>query len=426
MARFLSVPTGKEIAFRARAHYHLPKIETLTVDPVTAAGSKEIIMLPAPPKVFYTGMAELDANNPELLKLRALFDFNQVVIKNDVGLYIGDPNTNKRDNCAFPDLIGGRITNMLYNGSVPTPANGESLIASVTYTGFGNIGRFDIVSNAMFRKEYEVDPLSQDGFTGRQLDADGNSLPIGIAVPPGYLDPSIDSFNLEVASPSALMQEANLEGSETKPEFAGPTFKFTFGAGESNFGGGKQEGLFEITIAYAEGTKLEPRWYDTNSKTWSKVGIIQESIKYDYPTKGYVTFKVNHLTDFAILKNVADAASGYRCDFNNDGVVNLSDVVYMLAWYQLSPANRTAQNVKTRATTILSSVTGDVVYLPDTSIDDLNGDGLVNLSDVVMALAWYQLSVANRTESGVLSRALNILANVSGSVQSMPGVTVTR
>jgi len=427
-ARFLSVPTGKEVTFRARAHYHVPTIATITVDPTTAAGALEITMAAAAPKVFYTGVAEpVDDNN---LRLKASFDFNQVVVKNDIGLYIADPLTNLRDNAStgYPDLIGGRVTFMTYNGLVP---NQDNLVATVTYTGFGDIGRFDIVSKAMFRKEYEVDPLAQNGFTGRQTDADGNVLPAGINVPPGYLPPEIDSFNLEVASPTiqdgdSLVDETGNPTGET-PEFAGPTFKFTFGSGDSNFGAGtQQEGLFEITIAYTEGTKLEPRWYDVGARAWSKVGIIQDSVRYDYPTKGYVTFKVDHLTEFAILKNVTSASSGYRCDFNNDGVVNLSDVVYMLAWYQLSAANRTTANVKTRAQAILASVTGDVVYLPNTAIDDVNGDGLVNLSDVVMALAWYQLSVANRTESGVLTRAKSILGSVTGSVTSMPGISVSR
>lgn len=425
LARFLSVPTGKEMTFRARAHYHLPKIATLTVDPVTAAGSKEIIMLPAPPKVFYTGIAELDADNPELLKLRALFDFNQVVVKNDVGLYIGDPNTDKKDECLFPDLIGGRITNMSFNGSVPTPANGDSLIASVTYTGFGNIGRFDIVSNAMFRKEYEVDPLAQDGFTGRQTDDEGNVLPVGIAVPPGYLDPTVDSFNLEVASPSALMQEASLEGSETKPEFAGPTFKFTFGAGESNLGGGtKQEGLFEITIAYAEGTKLEPRWYDTNSKTWSKVGIIQESIKYDYPTKGYVTFKVDHLTDFAVLKNVADAASGMVWDFNNDGGYTTDDVAIFAAWLQTRKSSDKTL-VRDRARAILGNTTLEVVYLP-INVDDLNADGLITTDDLAIAVAYLQTRKSNDF-TVISTRASAIVGNIGNVTPSeLPGALTTR
>ena len=195
-ARFLSVPTGKEVTFRARAHYHVPTIATITVAPTTAAGALEITMPAAAPKVFYTGVVEpVDNDN---LRLKASFDFNQVVVKNDVGLYIADPATNLRDSTGHPDLIGGRLTFMTYNGLVP---NQDNLVATVTYTGFGDIGRFDIVSKALFRKEYEVDPLAQDGFTGRQTDADGNVLPAGIAVPPGYLPPEIDSFNLEVASP---------------------------------------------------------------------------------------------------------------------------------------------------------------------------------------------------------------------------------
>lgn len=423
-ARFLSVPTGKMVTFRARAHYHVPTIATITVDPTTAAGALEITMPAAAPKVFYTGVVEpVDNDN---LRLKASFDFNQVVVKNDVGLYIADPATNLRDNAStgYPDLIGGRLTFMTYNGLVP---NQDNLVATVTYTGFGDIGRFDIVSKALFRKEYEVDPLAQDGFTGRQTDADGNVLPAGIAVPPGYLPPEIDSFNLEVASPTVIAGDELVDENGNKtgetPEFAGPTFKFTFGGGDSNFGGGtKQEGLFEITIAYTEGTKLEPRWYDVGAKAWSKVGIIKDSIRYDHPTKGYVTFKVDHLTEFAILKNVTGTNSGYRCDFNNDGVVNLSDVVIMLAWFQVP--EKTAENVKARALAILPTVTGEVVYMPTGTIDDLNGDGKIDLNDVVLTLAWFQ--VPAKDEASVKLRATAILSTVSGSVMALPAVPVTR
>jgi hypothetical protein len=439
-ARFLSVPTGKEVTFRARAHYHVPTIATITVDPTTAAGALEITMAAAAPKVFYTGVVEpVDNDN---LRLKASFDFNQVVVKNDIGLYIANPLTNLRGDAStgYPDLTGGRVTFMTYNGLVP---NQDNLVATVTYTGFGDIGRFDIVSKAMFRKEYEVDPLAQNGFTGRQTDADGNVLPAGINVPPGYLPPEIDSFNLEVASPTiqdgdSLVDETGNPTGET-PEFAGPTFKFTFGSGDSNFGAGtQQQGLFEITIAYDEGTKLEPRWYDVGAKAWSKVGIIQDSIRYDYPTKGYVTFKVDHLTEFAILKNVTSASSGYRSDFNGDGVINDKDLVILFAANQVKAladdgfATYDVESVRSAANELLLGAAGNTLYLPEAAIDDLDSNNVFNDSDVVLLFSYIQVAGLAADGFGVLDEstvtdgAREILGNKVGVLTRMPGVNVSR
>jgi len=114
-----------------------------------------------------------------------------------------------------------------------------------------------------------------------------------------------------------------------------------------------------------------------------------------------------------------------RCDFNNDQVVDLNDVVYMLAYTQLSADKRTAANVKTRAQAILNGVTGEVVYLPGAE-DDLNVDGKVDLDDVVMALAWTQLSNDKRTEANVSTRSQTILSSVAGSPTLLPGAKVTR
>jgi len=422
-ARFVSVPTGREVTFRARAHYHVPTLATKTLE-LGGSAILEITMPESSPKVFYTGTAEPTSETGKY-DVKALFDFDRVVLSSKTGLKINEVARTT----TFPDEIAGRITSMYYRG-VETVAEGGSLIATVSYDA-KDLAAFRLLSNAVFRKEYPVDPLAAEGFTGRQTDATGALLPTGISVPPGYLPPEIDSFNLEVASPTLDMKEASIEtetGATVKPEFAGPAFSFTFGQGQSNFGAGttaSSTGLFEITIAYTEGTNLEPRWYDSVNGRWSKVGIIRDSIRYDYPTKGYVTFKVDHLTDFAILKNVTGAASSLRCDFNNDQKVDLDDVVYMLAWTQLSVDKRTAANVKSRAVTILSGVTGEVVYLPS-AVDDVNNDGSVNLDDVVMTLAWTQLSLDKKTENNVFSRSQTILSSVAGSVVNLPGATVSR
>ncbi len=427
-ARFLSVPIGKEVKFRARAHFHKPTIGTLAAASNTGQSTLPITMEALPPKVFYSGMLKPVVGNQNMLYLDANFDFNMVVDEGDLKLFIDAANAvspvDRLGVCKFPDMIGTRLTTMRFSGEVP---NVNNLVASVTHRNI-EVGSFSLQTAAVFLKEFEVDPLSADGFTGRQVDASGTLLPTGITVPPGYLDPTIDSFKLEVATPTIRPNDGVYDSTGTKvgtPEFAGPTFKFTFGAGDSNFGSGDHGGLFEITIAYNEGTKLEPRWYNPATGGWSKVGIIQESIKYDYPTKGYVTFKVDHLTEFAVLKNVADASSGYRYDFNGDGVVDIHDLIFLIAWLQAEKTNQLSV-VQARAQEIYSNVKLPLAVLPSDSIEDLNGDAKVDINDLIFLIAWMQ---AEGSSDGTVvnARAKEIYANIYSVVSgAFPKDSVNR
>lgn len=426
-ARFLSVPIGKEVKFRARAHFHKPTIGTLAAASNTGQSTLPITMEALPPKVFYSGMLKPVVGDQNKLSLEANFDFNMVVDEGDLKLFIDAANavspTDRLGVCKFPDRIGTRLTTMRFSGEVP---NVNNLVASVTHRDV-QIGSFSLQTAALFLKEFEVDPLSADGFTGRQVDANGTLLPTGITVPPGYLNPTIDSFKLEVATPTIRPNDGVYDSTGTKvgtPEFAGPTFKFTFGAGDSNFGSGDHGGLFEITIAYNEGTKLEPRWYNPATGGWSKVGIIQESIKYDYPTKGYVTFKVDHLTEFAILKNVTDANSGMVWDFNNDGSYTTDDVAIFAAWLQTRKSSDKTL-VRDRARAILGNNTLEVVYLP-VNVDDLNSDGSITTNDLAIAVAYLQTRKSN--DFAVISTRASAIVGSSSNVtpNKLPGSLTTR
>ncbi len=414
--KFTTVPTGREVTFRARAHYHQPLIYTLSATENNGNATASLKLVEAAPKVFFTGRVE--ELSPASYTLKASFDFNRVVTKADLALYIDE--VSRLGDCTFPDDIGGRITNMLFNNEIPKK---DEVIASVTYSTFGRIGLFNVVGGALFRKEFEVDPLSANGFTGRQTDSNGNKLPVGLNVPAGYLDPTVNSFQIVVEDASGTASLGSEQGDPA--EFSGPAFEFTFG--NSNFAAGtasQTQGLFEVTIQYLAGQKLEPRWYDENSKTWSKVGIIADSVKWDYPSTGYVTFKVSHLTKFAVLKNVQTAASSMRSDFDGDGAVALNDVVYLLAWYQTGKStDKTA--IANRAKEILASAAGPVVNVPADITDDVNGDGKADLNDIVLTLAWYQAGKSNDA-TVVKSRASEILSSVTGTVTSFPGEKVNR
>ncbi len=425
VARFLSVPLNTEVRFRARAHYHNPKTETLAASANTGQVIVNITMEQSKPKVFYTGIAELDVNDPTKVKVSASFDFDQVVATSAVNLYINDISEIAR--CKYPDLIGSRFTYMTFNGLVAAPAEGGSLVASVTHLD-SQIGSFSLMTRAVFRKEYAVDPLAQDGFTGRQTDATGNILPTGISVPPGYLDPEIQTFKLEVASPTVEQQAAKIEDAapEAVVKIAGPVFSFTFGEGDSHAGGdvASSTGLFEITIAYEEGTNLEPRWYDSTHNVWSKVGIIEGSVNKDYPQPGYVTFKVSHLTDFVIMANDT-SAKGKSGDLNDDGFCNMADIAIYMAWFMKGGTDN-KDTVKTLAESLYpAGKPFNIVYLPSSSVDDFNNDKVCNMSDIAYFMAWF-LKGGTSVKDTINTQALSLYGNLVGSVDRIPGIEVTR
>lgn len=431
--QFSTVPLGKDVTFRARAFYHTPFIYTLTAANNTGAVSDVITLQKANPKVFYTGFITPVEGDATKLTVNGLFDFNQPVYQNRLGLTIA---TVDRLSEATPvDLLGGRLTSMKFNNTIP---NADEVLATISYDVAANstmvgIGMFNLVGGGQFSKEFEVNPLDPNGFNAYQTDSLGNNLPVGLKVPQGYLDPSINSFNILVATATA--GDSVLEGTTTPPEFAGPSFEFTFGGG--SFGAGTQhEGLFDITIKYDPGTALEPRWYDATNKRWSKVGIIADSIQYDSPQAGYVTFKVSHLTKFAVLKNVAGAASGLRCDFTGDSTIDDKDLAGLIARNQLSNAGvaadqLTAANINTVAAGLLTSQTFTVGVAPSASLDDLNGDGKLDDNDLAFLIGWLQLKNAGLTttqitETAVKTVSTGLLGSLSGSLSKFPGETVSR
>jgi hypothetical protein len=284
----------------------------------------------------------------------------------------------------YPDEMGGRLTNFRFTD---TFTKAPSVIATVTYeitSGVAtSIGEFDVMAGFRFRREFEVDPLAEDGFAGRMTDENGNQLPTGLSVPPGYLPPEIDSFQLKVEDkPSDPPKGVN------GASFAGPTFEFTFN--NSNFGGSTEEdqkGLFEVTLEYEEGTKLEPRWQDKDG-SWSKIGIIEDSIKWDHPEEGYVTFKVSHLTKFSVLANVASSTTAYSWDFDGDDAVTTKDFAVYAAWIQ-SRKSDDKSFVRDLARQISGNSTIEVSYLPE-NLDDLNADGKITTEDLGIAVSYIQ------------------------------------
>lgn len=412
-----------KIATRLRARFN--NYNPALFDVPAASHTQEILtglieMQEAAPKVFYTGYIEADSTNDAVLTLKGSFDFNRVVEKARVGFKIADED--KYSYLTFPDDIGGRITTMHFAGSIP---NRPSVGASVTYD-LSLIGNFELVGGALFRREFEVDPLSESGFEARLTDSSGNQSFAGLVAPPGFLDPSIESFELIVEDPNETIDPLDrLDGADDAvPEFAGTAFEFVFD--RANYAAGTQfEGLFEVTLPYEDGTSLEPRWYDAENNRWSKVGIVEDSILYNHPDKGYVTFKVSHLTKFVVLKNVDGAASGMSGDLNGDNVCNLTDIAIYMAWFTKS---RTTDMtiVKTTAEGLYpAGAPITVKYLPSASCEDYSGNGTLNLDDISLYMAWFMKS--RTTDAGVVNtQAGTLYPSLAGVVVNFPGATVSR
>lgn len=106
-------------------------------------------------------------------------------------------------------------------------------------------------------------------------------------------------------------------------------------------------------------------------------------------------------------------------DFTGDGAVDLNDAVLMLSWYLKSKPTDSGV-VLTKAKAIMPTVSGSMTRFPDIT-DDLNGDGNVDLSDVVLLLSWYLKSKIN-DNTLVETKARGIMPTLSGGLQKFPGL----
>lgn len=417
VVRFSGVPVGVDVRFRARAHFHSTKTEP--IEETEETNTLTIQLSEQNSRVFFNGSTNLSNGG---LNLTANFDFDRVVRKDDIEVKAlvrsegtdTDVTTITGD-MVFPDEIFGSVTNMRYEGVLDNKAN---MYIVVEWDG-NEVGAFRLLENTRLRRELEVDPLAETGFTGRAVDKTGNELPIGLLAQAGYLTPKVDAFQIEVNEPEEGDVELD-DGSTAKR--AGPTSRFTFTEnGEDP--AKSRSGLFEITIEYEEGTiGRQPRYFDTESGKWSSEGIVEDSIEWDYPMDGYVTFMVDHLTEFGVFANVKSSSDAFRCDFNNDGVVDNDDLVILIAWLQTGRSSN-KDLVLERAKEISSSVKGPIEFLPDADLDDLTGDGSILVDDLVILFSWLQLE---RTDENlrVNDRAAEIMEGVSAV--NLPGESITR
>lgn len=108
-------------------------------------------------------------------------------------------------------------------------------------------------------------------------------------------------------------------------------------------------------------------------------------------------------------------------NFDDQAEVDLRDLIYFISWIQ-SGYSTNPETIVGRAKEIYPDAQGPLVRRPDNSKDDLNGDGIADLKDMIMMIAWIQASKTNNF-STIEARALEILSN-AGRLSKLPGTPI--
>jgi len=113
-------------------------------------------------------------------------------------------------------------------------------------------------------------------------------------------------------------------------------------------------------------------------------------------------------------------AADLRCDIDGNGKVNLTDAVMILGWINSGrSSDKTA--ILTEAQ-LLYPVTTTVYRVPDPVGDDIDGNGKLNLSDVVYSLGW--INAGRAFDSSAIETEAKLLYPVSSSLNSFPGLEI--
>lgn len=113
-------------------------------------------------------------------------------------------------------------------------------------------------------------------------------------------------------------------------------------------------------------------------------------------------------------------AEPLRCDINNDGKVNTSDLVFIIGWINASRENN-ATRIKEEAL-LLYPVTTDVVNLPSVSNCDLNADQKVNTQDIVFLIGW--INASREFDAAKVQTEAALLYPVTTSLEVFPGLEI--
>lgn len=120
-----------------------------------------------------------------------------------------------------------------------------------------------------------------------------------------------------------------------------------------------------------------------------------------------------------VCSNFAFAEVAFNFD-NNDSI-DLNDLIYFISWLQADKTTNST-TVLGRAQEIYSPAQGPLVRLPDNSKEDLDGNGVADLKDLILMIAWLQ---ADKTSSfsTVEGRAKEIYSTVD-NLYKLPGTPI--
>jgi len=424
---FFGIPVGKTIYVNAKAKEYEPLAASVTA--LTAGEEKSYdILLPAKPAQVFFLAGDIEPNDDFTQGiLYATAELSKPMVPSTVTFKVVQGTTEINPDVSWLDEIDGKATLVDIQANVDPNVPTEVVVKQ----NGTEIGRLEVGSMDDLFSELEVDPLAEGDFEAHVKDESGNNY-IGLQCGEGYLPPDVKTFKIHQTKATDTNVLVNDTTGNASGSLAGPIFDFDFGrkiGDESktvDIASETPKSLFEVTIKYTstDTSALEIRWQNPETKSWSKIGVVQDSVKWDKPAKGYVTFKVTHLSSFAVVKNAGGNGSGLRGDFNGDGKITTSDVVYLLAWIQTGRGTDAAV-VEAQARAILPTVTGNLTVIPSLTLDDLNADGKITTSDVVYALAWIQTG-RGTDPATVVAQAKAILPTITGTLSAFPGATIAR
>ncbi len=118
----------------------------------------------------------------------------------------------------------------------------------------------------------------------------------------------------------------------------------------------------------------------------------------------------------ALLTNSLFAEETFK--FGTATSIELKDLIYFISWLQADKTDSTT-TVLARAQEIYTSASGPLSRLPANLKDDLNGDGVADIKDLIFMIAWWQADKTNDF-AVVEARAKEIMSSLSG-LSKLPG-----
>jgi len=130
------------------------------------------------------------------------------------------------------------------------------------------------------------------------------------------------------------------------------------------------------------------------------------------------------LAGFFLFGFAGSASARIVGDFNNDAKITTADVVILLAWVQTGRGtDKTVIETQARAILPTLPTTAFITDIPSLTDDDLNDDGKITTSDVVLMLAWVQTGRGSDA-TVVETQAKAILATVVVPLSKFPGMEI--